>query len=383
MSLLRQSATRLTRPCAQLRLLIRAYAFSTSSARLAHRAVVYTETGNPADVLRIQSYDPLPPPPSDAVTIRFHLSPINPSDINLVQGVYPAKPAQLEFSGQQVFVGGNEGVAEIVDVGSAVQGLQKGDRVVVGKPQFGTWSSHRVLRAQDVIRLPASGLSDVSAATIIVNPPTAYNMLHNFVELKEGDWVLQNGANSAVGQAVIQIAARKGVKTINFVRKRPDLDNLIASLTELGATHVFTYDALGDKSLAKHVKQWTSDRPIRLMLNCVSGKDTTAMTRLLGDNAHLVSYGAMSKQPLSLPTSAFIFKNLTAHGYWQNRWYNEHTRQEREELMRTITDLKLKEPAHEILDLSSETSDEAATQRLRETLVKMEQGFGKKVLLRL
>lgn len=141
------------------------------------------------------------------------------------------------------------------------------------------------------------------------------------------------------------------------------------------------------------------------MLNCVSGKDTTAMTRLLGDNAHLVSYGAMSKQPLSLPTSAFIFKNLAAHGYWQNRWYNEHSRQEREELMRTITDLKvsvslnavvrdsltcvhpicaqLKEPEHEILDLSSETSDEAATQRLRETFVKMEQGFGKKVLLRL
>ncbi|RDX54311.1 NAD(P)-binding protein [Lentinus brumalis] len=381
--MLRQTATRLTRPCTQLRLLIRANAFSTSPACFANRAVVYTETGNPADVLRVQSYDPLPPPPSDSVTIRFHLSPINPSDINLVQGVYPVKPAQLELSGQQVFVGGNEGVAEVVDVGTAVQGLRKGDRVVVGKPQFGTWSSHRVIQAQDVIKLPSSGLSDVNAATIIVNPPTAYNMLHSFVELKEGDWVLQNGANSAVGQAVIQIAARKGLKTINFVRKRPDLDNLIASLTELGATHVFTYDALADKSLAKHVKQWTSDRPIRLMLNCVSGKDTTAMTRLLGDNAHLVSYGAMSKQPLSLPTSTFIFKNLTAHGYWQNRWYNEHSRQEREELMRTITDLKLKEPEHEILDLSSETSDEAATQRLRETFVRMEQGFGKKVLLRL
>ena len=77
------------------------------------------------------------------------------------------------------------------------------------------------------------------------------------------------------------------------------------------------------------------------MLNCVSGKDTTAMTRLLGDNAHLVSYGDMSTQPLSLPTPLFIFKNLAAHGYWQNRWYNEHTRQEREQLMRTITDLQV------------------------------------------
>ncbi len=39
---------------------------------------------------------------------------------------------------------------------------------------------------------------------------------------------------------------------------RPDLDTLITSLTELGATHVFTYDALSDKQLAKHIIQWTS-----------------------------------------------------------------------------------------------------------------------------
>lgn len=39
---------------------------------------------------------------------------------------------------------------------------------------------------------------------------------------------------------------------------RPDLDNLIASLTQLGATHVFTYDALTDKALVKHIRQWTS-----------------------------------------------------------------------------------------------------------------------------
>lgn len=66
------------------------------------------------------------------------------------------------------------------------------------------------------------------------------------------------------------------------------------------------------------------------------------MTRFLGGNAHLVSYGAMSKQPLSLPTSAFIFKNLTAHGFWQSRWYDQHTRQERESLMRTLTALKVR-----------------------------------------
>ncbi|KAI0741431.1 NAD(P)-binding protein [Daedaleopsis nitida] len=362
---------------------IRATSFSTSASLYADRAVVYATTGNPAEVLQIRTYNPHPPPPPGSVNIRFCLAPINPSDINLIQGVYPVQPAQLQLPGEQLFVGGNEGVAEVIEVGSDVHGLQKGDKVIVAKQQFGTWSSSRVICSEDVIKLPPTGLSEVNAATITVNPPTAYNMLHDFVKLRTDDWVLQNGANSAVGQAVIQIAARKGIKTINFVRNRPDLDKLMTSLTELGATHVFTYDALADKSLGKQIKQWTSASPIRLMLNCVGGRDTSAMTRYLGEDAHLVSYGAMSKQPLSLSTSNFIFKNLTAHGFWQSRWYKQHTRQEREDLIRTLTDFELKEPEHEILDLSNETSDEAATRKLRDTFTKMERGFGKKVLLKL
>jgi hypothetical protein len=41
-----------------------------------------------------------------------------------------------------------------------------------------------------------------------VNPPTAYNMLRDYVELREGDWVMQNGANSAVRISVFLLAHR-------------------------------------------------------------------------------------------------------------------------------------------------------------------------------
>lgn len=46
----------------------------------------------------------------------------------------------------------------------------------------------------------------VTAATIAVNPGTAYRMLKDFVSVGSGDTVIQNGANSAVGQAVIQVS---------------------------------------------------------------------------------------------------------------------------------------------------------------------------------
>ena len=210
--MLRRYATRLKPSKFSRSSFIREECFSTSSARcaIANRAVVYTDNGNPAEVLRVRSYHPVPPPPPGFINIRFRLAPINPADINVIQGVYPAKPALQPLAGQDVFIGGNEGLAEVVDVASNVRDLQKGDWVTVGTSQFGTWSSTRTLDAKEVIKLPASGLSEVNAATINVshpkfihfstyklsmqvNPPTAYNMLHEFVGLKEDDWVLQNG----------------------------------------------------------------------------------------------------------------------------------------------------------------------------------------------
>ncbi|KAA1470336.1 NAD(P)-binding protein [Dentipellis sp. KUC8613] len=317
--------------------------FSTSLSLQANRAVVYSERGPPSSVLQVVSYPDLPPTSPGSVSLRVLLSPVNPSDINVIEGVYPLKPNPVSLPSVTgaVYVGGNEGLAEVKEIGKGVEGLQVGDWVVPVKPQSGTWNSALHMQAHDVVKVPkCQGLSPTNAATLTVNPPTAYNMLKDYVDLQPGDWVVQNGANSAVGQAVIQIAANVyGARTINLVRNREDIEELKQELTNLGATHVLTYDDLLDKDTKNKVKKWTGSKDIRLGLNCVSGKPTTLMARLLGKDAHLVSYGAMSKQPLLLPTSLFIFKNLTCHGFWQSRWYSEHSREEREELMSKLVRL--------------------------------------------
>lgn len=63
------------------------------------------------------------------------------------------------------------------------------------------------------------------------------------------------------------------------------------------------------------------------------------MAKLLDHSAHLVSYGGMAKQPLSLPVSLLIFKNLTCHGFWQSHWYKQKTPAEREQLMQILVNL--------------------------------------------
>lgn len=105
--------------------------------------------------------------------------PVNPSDINVVEGVYPTKPeprSNIAAKGpgstnEPCFIVGNEGVAEVTEVGEGVSGLKVGDRVVPCKAQSGTWSSHATVREQDVIKVPdidGKEISEVHAATIIV-----------------------------------------------------------------------------------------------------------------------------------------------------------------------------------------------------------------------
>ncbi|KIJ60943.1 hypothetical protein HYDPIDRAFT_97628 [Hydnomerulius pinastri MD-312] len=366
-------------------------AFRTSSSVLGNRAIVYSNNGDPSSVLSAITFPDLPPPPPNTANLRFLLSPINPADINVIEGVYPAKPVphqSLSSDDSPVFVGGNEGLAEVIAVGKGVTDLKERDWVVMTKPQSGTWTSGRNVDVKDVLKVPSSELSEAEAATITVNPPTAYNMLHDFVRLQEGDWVIQNGANSAVGQAVIQIAAAKGLKTINLIRNsREDIEPLKSHLKALGAAHVATYDELSDKAFRNKVKSWTEGKDIRLGLNCVGGKVTTLMARLLGEDAHLVSYGAMSKSPLSLPTSLFIFKNLTCHGFWQSRWYDSKTSVQRAQMMDTLVGLirdgKLQSPEHEVLVIRGQETDSDARDKICTAIARLTGGkYGKKVLLK-
>lgn len=79
-----------------------------------------------------------------------------------------------------------------------------------------------------------------NAATMAVNPCTAYRMLKDFVNLEKNDTVMLNAANSGVGIAVIQIAKQLGLNTVNIIRSRETEDELKTQLKKLGATYVFT-----------------------------------------------------------------------------------------------------------------------------------------------
>jgi len=86
---------------------------------------------------------------------------------------------------------------------------------------LGTWRTYAEANPDDLLPLPKNArIGPVEAATISVNPFTADRMILDYVKLEKGDWILQNGANSGVGQNVIQLARIRGFKTVNVIRDR-------------------------------------------------------------------------------------------------------------------------------------------------------------------
>ncbi|KAI9013035.1 hypothetical protein BC832DRAFT_589997 [Gaertneriomyces semiglobifer] len=333
----------------------------------ASRALTYAQYGPPRNVLKFQELPVAAITPS-SVAIRFIAAPINPADINQIQGTYPVKPPFQAFGA----VGGNEGLAVVTSVGEQVRDLKVGDWVIPAGSGFGTWRTDAVCASEELVKLHSDGVSEVMAATISVNPCTAFRMLHDFVSLKEGDVVVQNGGNSGVGQAVIQIAKSMGVKTVNVIRNRPNFDEVAESLKARGADIVITEEATRLPDTKKLLK--SLGPPPRLALNCVGGASATNIARLLGQNGFLVTYGGMSKEPLKLPTSLFIFKNFTATGFWMTEWYEQHSKESRQEMLDSLFDLArkgmLREPHYEAIGFQTEDGIGAVSQAL--------EGFGGK-----
>lgn len=80
------------------------------------------------------------------VSVKWLLSPVNPADINTIQGKYPSRPPLPA-------VPGNEGVGEIVAIGSNVQDMCVGDKVVPNGPNFGIWRTQANYNFKDVMKV--------------------------------------------------------------------------------------------------------------------------------------------------------------------------------------------------------------------------------------
>lgn len=257
----------------------------------------------PQDVIAAEPFELPALQPGEAL-VAVVAAPINPSDVLTLTGHYgmlPPLPA----------VGGNEGVGRVLEVAADVTGLAAGQLVLL-PVGCGTWSTHVVADASRLLRLPA-GADPRQLAMLTVNPPTAALLLSEFADLKPGDWVAQNAANSAVGGYVVQLAKSRGLRTVNVVRR----DAACAAVRELGGDVVLVD---GD-DLATRVKQATGGAKIVLGIDAVGGLATERLAQALASGGLIVNYGAMSGEACAISPGSLIFRGIRLQGFWLAHWF--------------------------------------------------------------
>ena len=253
------------------------------------RAVRIHTHGDPAAVLRLEDVL-LSEPGAGQIRVRMRLAPINPADLNVIEGTYgrlPALPATV----------GNEGVGEVV------AGIWPAGTLVRPRDGLGTWCQELVADAGRCTRLP-DGLPDDQAAQLGVNPATAWAVLHEFGPLAAGDWVLCNAPASGVGRSLAAVCAARGLRLACLVRREGEAPAGAMAVPE-GREAAKALKALGAK----------------LALNQVGGDSAVTLAKALAPQGTLVTIGALARQPLALPNGAVIFNELRCCGFWVSRWY--------------------------------------------------------------
>ncbi len=263
----------------------------------------------------------LPPPAAGQVRVKVLAAPINPSDELTLTGEYgmlPPLPA----------IGGNEGVGRVEELGPQVTNLKVGQLVLL-PVGGGTWVSHLNAPANKLIALPEA--DPLQLAMLTVNPPTASLLLSRFVDLKPGDWVIQNAANSGVGSYLIQLAKLRGFKTLNVVRR----ESAAAAVAAEGGDVVL----VDGPDLAKRVRAATGGAEVRLGIDAVGGEATDHLAACLCEGGVLVNYGMMSRQPCQVAPASFVFRDVTLRGFWLAKWFQKATPAEQMQLFGELTQL--------------------------------------------
>ena len=216
------------------------------------RAIQITQFGAPEDVVRVVDLPEPPAPGAGEVKVAVEVSPLNLHDLLLVSGTLVRPPLPLVL--------GAEGVGRIVEVGPGVDTVALGDLVVL--PLLGgAWRERLVLSADGLFPLPEGSVEQFSM--VGSNPPTAGLILSEYTDLKPGDWIVQNAANSGVGRSLIALAKARGCRTINLVRH----ESVFAELTAAGADIVH----LDDATAAEDVRKAIGDARVALAVDSVGG----------------------------------------------------------------------------------------------------------------
>lgn len=256
------------------------------------RIVVRTPGG--PEVLEREPFDPGAPGPGEA-RVKITASGVNFIDIYHRSGIYPvALPASL----------GTEFAGVVEDVGPGVEAIAPGQRVAARMSKPGSYATHAVLDADELIALPEN-ISDEVAAAATLKGLTAWMLLEKCRKLEAGQSVLIHAAAGGVGSFLVPWGKALGGMVIAHAGSVQKAERA----RKAGADHVLSCSF---KELAPKIRELTDGKGVNLVLDGVGAASWTASLGAVGKRGLIVSYGNASGPvppfaPLALLQAGSVF----------------------------------------------------------------------------
>ncbi|MCR9221461.1 MAG: zinc-dependent alcohol dehydrogenase family protein [Alphaproteobacteria bacterium] len=262
------------------------------------KAIRHAAFGAPDEVLVCETLDDPPPPGPGEIALEMLFAPINPADLLRAENRYGETP-------ELPAIPGFEGVGRVAAVGEGVDGVAVG--ALACPLAASTWRQRITCPAKRAMILPPD-VDLHQAAMIKANPATAWAMLQ-VADLKPGERLIQNAANSAVGRLVARFAGARGIETVNLVRREES-----AALFE-GVPHATAL--VCDPADADAVRR---AGPAQAAFDAVGGAASEALTGALDESGLLLVYGLLSGAPSRIGPIDLVFRDIRVQGFWLKRW---------------------------------------------------------------
>ena len=271
---------------------------------------------------------PVPQPGSGEVLVRIFASPINPSDLMFIRGLYGFKkplPA----------IPGFEGSGTVVEAGAGIMPrLLKGRRVACAaadpKVTGGMWAEYVVTSAQWYAEL-RKHVDLEQGAALLINPMTAWGLMH---EARCGGHraVVQTAAASALGRMIIRLGKRFSIPVINVVRRAEQVE----LLRGLGAEYVLNSS---EPEFNERLRELCHQLGASIGFDAVAGEMSGIVLRAQPRGSRLLVYGGLSLQPNQADPASLIFEGKQLEGFWLTGWLRSRTLLGQLRLARQIQEL--------------------------------------------
>ena len=248
------------------------------------KAVKIKKNGGP-EVLDIEEIT-LRKPVKDEVLIEHAAIGLNYIDTYHRSGLYPLMmPSGL----------GMEASGIIKEVGPDVSNFSVEDRVAYAAVPLGSYSSHRIYKTKNLVKVPKEIDLNIAAA-IMTKGLTTYYLLHKTYPVSSGETILFHAAAGGVGQIFCQWAKSLGCKVIGTVGSEEKVE--IAKKN--GCHEIINYNK---EDFSKKVMEITAGKGVSVVYDGVGKSTFEKSLKCLRARGMMVSFGnaSGSLDPINVP----------------------------------------------------------------------------------